>query len=70
MIGILLNMYVNQLVQLQLSPGGGTVDTLVLGTSAERRESSNLSWGTNFFYYFGKKEVDIIVIICYSVYIS
>ena len=28
------------------SPDGGTVDTPVLGTGAERRESSNLSWGT------------------------
>ena len=27
-------------------PGGGMVDTLVLETSAERREGSNPSWGT------------------------
>jgi hypothetical protein len=30
-----------------MSPGGGMVDTLVLGTSALWRESSTLSWGTN-----------------------
>ena len=45
-IGTQSHISVNQLDPNQLSPGGGTVDTLGLGTSAERRESSNLSWGT------------------------
>ena len=29
-----------------ICPDGGMVDTLVLEASAERRESSSLSWGT------------------------
>ena len=31
-----------------VSPGGGMVDTQVLGTCALRRESSSLSQGTNY----------------------
>ncbi len=36
----------NSYPDLQICPGGGMVDTLVLEASAERRESSSLSWGT------------------------
>ena len=33
----------NLIARSNLCPGGGMVDTLVLGTSASQRESSNLS---------------------------
>ena len=36
---------------MKYCPGGGMADTLVLEASAERRESSSLSWGTIFRVY-------------------